>query len=95
MTDPKAPASVRLKAAQTILNFATTPPPSLSSQIFDLVHNSAQSIPPSLETAEPVHNSAEPFRRMAAKVGRNDACPCGSGRKFKYCCLDKVGSTGA
>ncbi|MGE0705165.1 MAG: SEC-C metal-binding domain-containing protein [Vicinamibacterales bacterium] len=22
----------------------------------------------------------------AAKVGRNQACPCGSGRKFKQCC---------
>jgi len=22
-------------------------------------------------------------------VGRNDPCPCGSGRKFKHCCLDK------
>ncbi len=21
------------------------------------------------------------------KVGRNDACPCGSGRKYKHCCL--------
>jgi len=24
-----------------------------------------------------------------AKVGRNEACPCGSGRKFKRCCLGK------
>ena len=24
-----------------------------------------------------------------AKIGRNDACPCGSGRKFKRCCLGK------
>jgi len=24
-----------------------------------------------------------------AKVGRNDPCPCGSGRKFKRCCLGK------
>jgi hypothetical protein len=24
-----------------------------------------------------------------AKVGRNDPCPCGSGMKFKKCCLDK------
>ena len=24
-----------------------------------------------------------------AKVGRNDACPCGSGRKFKHCCEAK------
>ena len=23
-----------------------------------------------------------------AKVGRNDPCPCGSGRKFKKCCID-------
>jgi hypothetical protein len=22
-----------------------------------------------------------------AKIGRNDPCPCGSGKKFKYCCL--------
>lgn len=25
-------------------------------------------------------------RRPAAKAGRNDPCPCGSGRKFKKCC---------
>lgn len=25
-------------------------------------------------------------RREAAKVGRNNPCPCGSGRKFKQCC---------
>jgi len=27
----------------------------------------------------------EPFRRSAAKVGRNDPCPCGGGKKFKKC----------
>jgi len=26
-----------------------------------------------------------PVRRDAPKVGRNDPCPCGSGRKFKQC----------
>ncbi len=24
------------------------------------------------------------------KIGRNDPCPCGSGKKFKKCCMDKV-----
>ena len=24
------------------------------------------------------------------KVGRNDPCPCGSGKKYKKCCIDKV-----
>lgn len=28
----------------------------------------------------------ETLRRSQPKVGRNDACPCGSGRKYKHCC---------
>jgi hypothetical protein len=27
------------------------------------------------------------FKRAAPKVGRNEPCPCGSGKKFKKCCL--------
>ena len=26
-----------------------------------------------------------PVKRDAAKVGRNDPCPCGSGKKYKNC----------
>ena len=29
---------------------------------------------------------AAPIRRDHAKVGRNDPCPCGSGKKYKKCC---------
>ena len=29
-----------------------------------------------------------PFKREA-KDGRNEPCPCGSGRKFKVCCMGK------
>ncbi|HEY5366716.1 MAG TPA: SEC-C metal-binding domain-containing protein, partial [Casimicrobiaceae bacterium] len=29
--------------------------------------------------------AAPPFVRAGAKVGRNDPCPCGSGKKFKQC----------
>ena len=28
----------------------------------------------------------EPIRNEGPKVGRNDPCPCGSGRKYKNCC---------
>jgi len=28
-------------------------------------------------------------RRASARVGRNDPCPCGSGKKYKQCCLPK------
>jgi len=27
-----------------------------------------------------------PFRRSAPKIGRNEPCPCGSGKKYKKCC---------
>lgn len=29
------------------------------------------------------------FKRMGKKVGRNDTCPCGSGKKYKNCCMGK------
>jgi uncharacterized protein YecA (UPF0149 family) len=29
-------------------------------------------------------------RNRGPKVGRNDLCPCGSGRKYKRCCLGKL-----
>lgn len=32
------------------------------------------------------HHAVEPFVRQAPKVGRNDPCSCGSGKKFKKCC---------
>jgi len=30
--------------------------------------------------------SRQPFVRESPKVGRNDPCPCGSGKKYKRCC---------
>ena len=37
-------------------------------------------LPPTGSASEP-----EPFVRSSTKVGRNDPCPCGSGKKFKQC----------
>jgi uncharacterized protein len=31
--------------------------------------------------------AATPVRHSGPRVGRNDPCPCGSGRKYKKCCL--------
>ncbi|NLG17751.1 MAG: preprotein translocase subunit SecA [Fibrobacter sp.] len=46
---------------------------------------------PAVRTAQPqlITNratSAGPVVRTAVQVGRNDPCPCGSGKKFKKCC---------
>ena len=29
--------------------------------------------------------------RKEKKIGRNDPCPCGSGKKYKHCCMRKEG----
>ncbi len=34
-----------------------------------------------------------PITRAAPKIGRNDPCPCGSGKKYKKCCEGKMQTT--
>ena len=36
-----------------------------------------------------VRQGPPPIKSAEAKVGRNDPCPCGSGKKYKQCCLGK------
>lgn len=33
-----------------------------------------------------IHSGKTPYFRADRKIGRNDLCPCGSGRKYKQCC---------
>jgi len=46
--------------------------------------HSAFELPQESEAAIQVDNE-QPFVRNAQKVGRNDPCPCGSGKKYKQC----------
>jgi preprotein translocase subunit SecA len=41
-----------------------------------------------------VDHKPEPIRHRQARVGRNDPCPCGSGKKFKNCCMRKRKAVG-
>jgi preprotein translocase subunit SecA len=41
--------------------------------------------PSQLHTNKDDESPAKPVHREAAKVGRNDLCPCGSGKKYKKC----------
>jgi preprotein translocase subunit SecA len=44
----------------------------------------AQQLPGSAQSRE-TQAAQQPLRRFGEKVGRNDPCPCGSGKKFKQC----------
>jgi preprotein translocase subunit SecA len=64
----------------------------------ELIHQEAQqfqNLPPPAAEPEmrqdrlpqgPPPEQAAPYKREAPKVGRNDPCPCGSGKKYKKCC---------
>jgi preprotein translocase subunit SecA len=48
-------------------------------------HASASSLVEEQEDL-PAEEIKQPVLREGPKVGRNDPCPCGSGKKFKQCC---------
>lgn len=35
-----------------------------------------------------INPTALQMKRQPPRVGRNELCPCGSGKKFKKCCLN-------
>ncbi|NBQ94527.1 MAG: hypothetical protein EBU15_03915 [Betaproteobacteria bacterium] len=44
----------------------------------------AQQLPGSAQSQD-AQTAQQPLRRFGEKIGRNDPCPCGSGKKFKQC----------
>jgi preprotein translocase subunit SecA len=55
------------------------------SQIKEVQYQHADIATDSAETEKPADVAVAPVR-SGPKVGRNDPCPCGSGKKYKACC---------
>jgi preprotein translocase subunit SecA len=55
------------------------------SQVKDLQYQHADISAEAAETEKPADIAVAPVR-SGPKVGRNDPCPCGSGKKYKACC---------
>lgn len=43
----------------------------------------------SLRDSDPEVAVSSTITRKGERIGRNDSCPCGSGKKYKQCCLRK------
>jgi hypothetical protein len=63
-------------------------------QLFEIrqaLESTAHEFEHAVATGESAHHHApkrdKPFVHKVQKTGRNDACPCGSGKKFKQCCM--------
>ena len=55
------------------------------NQVKDLQYQHADISADAAETEKPADIAVAPIR-SGPKVGRNDPCPCGSGKKYKACC---------
>ena len=77
---------------QTVLEDLTTPPPSaVIDATIHFVTGKPNAGPLDFlpERMDRIIDASAPLRRAVAKIGRNDLCPCGSGKKYKRCCFEK------
>ena len=65
--------------------FLIEPAPAREEEVVVAKRRWAANVPSA--SSEPV--KAKPIKRDSRKIGRNDPCPCGSGKKFKKCCYLK------
>jgi len=80
-------ARLHIGAAPAPLNFA--PPLPTFEFKHDEFHGFADDETEAPAAADAEHKTApvsQPFIRTNEKIGRNDPCPCGSGKKYKQCC---------
>jgi len=76
----------RRRRLQSRMQLQHAEPPAIAAE--------APAAAPAADSARPTAPPATPpFVRGARKVGRNEPCPCGSGRKYKHChgALQKAG----
>lgn len=75
--------------------YVNKPPPPQEvlskEQVKEMVHQAVMDA--TRERAQP-RQSPPPKKRKPGKPGRNEPCPCGSGRKHKKCCLNAPGGAG-
>ena len=67
-------------------------PAGLMRFVLDKLTGKAAEMPIAKTSSPPTPRLAGPNTAVSKpKIGRNDSCPCGSGKKFKNCCLKHSG----
>jgi preprotein translocase subunit SecA len=86
--------AIKLEVVQVLCRLQVQRPPEMPSSLpdlndFEFKHDAFEGLGEEApqEAAEPTAAIGEkkPFVRPDRKVGRNDPCPCGSGKKYKQC----------
>jgi len=85
--------AIKLEVVQILCRLQLQAPPEIPSTVpdpsaFEFKHEAFEGLEGGDAPAEPeapVEMEKKPFVRPDRKIGRNDPCPCGSGKKFKHC----------
>jgi preprotein translocase subunit SecA len=90
--DAEAPAPVRQPAPRRLQQMTMNSPSAAASSPFGAIRGSGSATGSASAVAEPPRPArtggddvVKQVRRDEPKVGRNDPCPCGSGKKYKKC----------
>jgi len=94
-------SSISQEVAETIFKIQPASPSHRLKGVFsslpkNMIHNQTSGLADPKQADTPAHQpgqsspqeqaSSQPVRNDLEKVGRNDPCPCGSGKKYKKCC---------
>ena len=74
--------TVQIRSEQQVEEVAEAPRPPVNVQYHHAAYEEALGEDGEREDEQEKH---QPFVRQGSKVGRNDPCPCGSGKKYKQC----------
>ncbi len=86
--------AIKLEVVQVLCRLQLQMPPGMPQSMpdpneFEFTHEAFEGFGGEVEPAEAAEPAAlpekKPFVRPDKKIGRNDPCPCGSGKKYKHC----------
>ncbi|MGB5611463.1 MAG: SEC-C metal-binding domain-containing protein, partial [Sedimenticolaceae bacterium] len=85
--------AIKLEVVQILCRLQLQAPPQIPDKApnpseFEFKHEAFEGLGgevPADDAGAAVIEEKKPFVRPDRKVGRNDPCPCGSGKKYKHC----------
>ncbi len=83
--------AIKREVVEVLSKFELQEAPPMEMQVepaeFEFKHEEFAGLAGEAPEAEPLpERPAQPYVREGRKVGRNEPCPCGSGKKYKHCC---------
>ena len=81
----KTLTAVQISSESELAEVAAEPAPAVENVKYQHAGYDEALVADAADAAEAKPPKERPFVREMGKIGRNDPCPCGSGKKYKQC----------